>query len=254
MYFSSYLPKTPTPPKYYRTFQKQQQPTSSIVRAASIPQGAAAKSPQQLNNPIHAWAQGSKSVRVMDRGGETGLSAYMRLPPEQYSILDANIIQYLGNDRFQLNVPRLDLIMNVWVKPIVDVEVTVSPDMVRVRAYNCIVDGPPVIKSLNEKFCFSLWLNLSHMPAQNASRNGNQRSQYGEIRGKARLDVWSENIPQLMLIPKEVIQSTVNLVLDQCMQAFLTLFMQRLANDSNQWQKSPKYRKQREETAFTAVS
>eukprot|EP00967_Tisochrysis_lutea_P005097 scaffold6049_cov16-Tisochrysis_lutea.AAC.4 len=44
-----------------------------------------------------------------DRGGDVSLSRYMTLPVEQYFVLDPSQIRHIGNNRFMLKVPRINV-------------------------------------------------------------------------------------------------------------------------------------------------
>ncbi len=44
---------------------------------------------------------------MQDAGGETGLDSYMRMPVEQYALLEPKLIQAAGGGRFVLTVPRI---------------------------------------------------------------------------------------------------------------------------------------------------
>ncbi len=49
------------------------------------------------------------AIWVQDRGGETGLNAYMQLPVEQYWTLNPGMIRQLGGNCFALQVPRISV-------------------------------------------------------------------------------------------------------------------------------------------------
>eukprot|EP01024_Parvocaulis_polyphysoides_P034923 TRINITY_DN30923_c0_g1_i1.p2 TRINITY_DN30923_c0_g1~~TRINITY_DN30923_c0_g1_i1.p2 ORF type:complete len:258 (+),score=14.64 TRINITY_DN30923_c0_g1_i1:205-978(+) len=236
---------------------------SVVARATQSPTGTFQEnfigtSPQDLNNPIHSWASAVKTIRVQDFGEQNGLTAYMRLPPEQYDLLDRSLISYYGGNKFSLRVPRID-IFNLWVEPRIDMEVDVNNDRVLAKAYNCVVDGPPVIQSINSKFCFKLTLKITHVPARELqlqlrnSQYGNNQFGYGQMKGDLRLDVWCENVPPLTIFPDELVQGSVNLALDQGVNTMLNIFLERLGRDSEVWQKSPAYRQERREKAATAI-
>jgi hypothetical protein len=46
---------------------------------------------------------------LQDYGGDVALSTYMRLPIEQYFVLNPSQITFIGGSRFQLHVPRINV-------------------------------------------------------------------------------------------------------------------------------------------------
>ena len=58
------------------------------------------------------------------KSADVSLATYMRLPVEQYFVLDTATIVSLGGNRFLLRVPRLSF-FHVWVEP--EIEVSVCP-------------------------------------------------------------------------------------------------------------------------------
>ena len=62
-----------------------------------------------LKNPARIGCSSAAFFEVDDTcEQETSLDTYMRLPVEQYFILDPSMIEPLGENRFKLQVPRLN--------------------------------------------------------------------------------------------------------------------------------------------------
>jgi len=104
-----------------------------------------------LDSPARVHTSGSATVRVRDAGGDVSLDAYLRLPVEQYYILDPNQISFLEANRFQLSVPRINL-LGVTLEPRIEVAVTTRADAVVLHATRCQLRGSGPLAALDEKF------------------------------------------------------------------------------------------------------
>lgn len=67
----------------------------------------------------------------------------------------------------------------------------------------------------------------------------------GEIRGSAKLDVWSEVIPPFTLMPRPALEASCNVVMSGLVNSLLPLFLRRLAADYDKWANSEAYRTER---------
>ena len=77
--------------------------------------------PPRLNDPANIGSCCEGQANVMDAGPGPGhLENYMRLPVEQYAVLDGANISRLGPNLFKLVVPRLEF-FDVWIEPELEV-------------------------------------------------------------------------------------------------------------------------------------
>jgi Protein of unknown function (DUF1997) len=100
---------------------------------------------------------------------DTSLDAYMRLPVEQYYILDPSTISFLSGSTFVLRVPRLQL-LGASLAPVIQVHVQAEQDAVMLQATDCQLNASGVIGGLDDRFAmvFSTRLTWASklLPAQ----------------------------------------------------------------------------------------
>eukprot|EP00882_Tetradesmus_deserticola_P020094 GHRQ01021653.1.p1 GENE.GHRQ01021653.1~~GHRQ01021653.1.p1 ORF type:complete len:180 (+),score=65.66 GHRQ01021653.1:250-789(+) len=147
---------------------RQRTPCGSAAHAAVAEQQVAAAPPklqrhELLNNPAEIGSNGTATVRVKDMGhalaSSTGedisLDAYMRLPVEQYYILDPKQIQFVSGNRFILSVPRIQL-LGASLQPVIEVEVTSERDAVLLRSTDCQLNATGIMGALDSKFAMQV--------------------------------------------------------------------------------------------------
>jgi hypothetical protein len=100
------------------------------------------------------------------------LDAYMRLPVEQYYILDPSQIQFLSGNMFILSVPKINL-LTATLQPVIQVQVTSAPDAVVLQAVDCQLNATGILGDLDSKFAMQFTTKLtwnsqphSHVPQQ----------------------------------------------------------------------------------------
>ncbi|KAI8465071.1 MAG: hypothetical protein J3K34DRAFT_461617 [Monoraphidium minutum] len=107
-----------------------------------------------LSRPARLAASGRAACAVADAGGGVSLDAYMRLPVEQYYILDPRQIRFLESSRFQLSVPRISL-LGASLEPLIDVEVSGRGDAVLLTSTRCRLRGSGPLAGLDDKFAMA---------------------------------------------------------------------------------------------------
>ena len=128
-----------------------------------------------LKNPAHIGAKASAVARLNDLQEDVSLDTYMRLPIEQYYILDPNQIQFLQGNRFILSVPRIDL-FGSWLEPSIEVEVFTQPDAVTLVADHCQIKGTGPLASLNGRFALSFTTRLTWNSQASSSSSQQSRA------------------------------------------------------------------------------
>ena len=204
--------------------------------------------------------------RPQDTGGATSLDRYMNLPTDQYYEIDPSMILPLGDSRFLLKVPRIQ-ILALWMEPEVEVGVTVlatTPQRVVLEATRCSLVGSDLIRQLrlDEKFALhfvteltwggggSLGSSGSTSSSSSSSSAGGDGSATGvpreaEIQANLELEVWSEVVGVFNLLPREALVSLVNGILRTLMSSLLPLFVRKLGSDYEHWARDPEYRRRR---------
>ncbi|CAD7699587.1 unnamed protein product [Ostreobium quekettii] len=229
-----------------------------------------AESRDALRDPAHVYATKSMEVAVRDPGGEAGLDAYMRLPVTKYNVLDSKLIQFLGGNRFRLQVPKINL-LNVWIEPlaIVTVDHLSNPPRVVMKTESCWMEGSDVLDALNlnKRFCLDFEATLTWQARSPAPTAGSSPSQHRvnstgrslggsvrpKIRGDTRLDVWCEVVPPFTLMPRPIMEASCNTGLDALMQMLLPMFMSKLSGDYREWAADAAYRRHRSTVALKPV-
>jgi len=181
-----------------------------------------------LRKPVHLCISHSKSNTVKDYGGEVSIDRYMRLPVEQYSMLNESLITRNPNDpdKFILQVPPLS-ILSVWIQPSVEVSVETLEDRVELKAANCHIDGSNTIikMGLDKRFEFEA---ISTMQWKS---DGN----LAEVTMSGSLNVWCEKLPPFNLMPTAILQSASNAVLRAAIITIQRIFMKNLIKDYEIW-------------------
>lgn len=174
-----------------------------------------------------------------------GIENYMTLPPEQYSALDPNLISHLEKNRFRLRVPKLKL-YGLWVAPVVDIVATQldNPARVVLTSENCTLHGSDWVRrvQLNNFFTVKFQTVLSW----NSSRAVFQKGDTASITGTVFLEVFTRVIPPFNLIPRPMLEGSVNAILRGLIRTMLPFFMHRLAADYRRWATDEEYRAFRE--------
>lgn len=178
------------------------------------------------------------------------MEKYMRLPVEQYSVLDPKLITMLGEDRFQLKVPRID-VMNIWIEPMATVKVTQpeNPPRVNLKTETCEINGSKELKDLHLDGRFYMVFEAELQWENGTPANGGR----GKMIANSSIDVWCEVEPPFNLMPKEILESTCNVAMDGLMKTLLPIFMSNLSNDYRQWGTSESYRIERTQTTWATM-
>lgn len=231
------------------------------ARAQATASGSATRSAgdvKDLKNPAHIKARGKMSRAVKDFGGTGSLENYMRLPVEQYSVLDPKLIKMLGEDRFELKVPRID-VMGIWIEPLATVKVTQfeNPPRVNLKTEYCEINGSDELRNLHldGKFFMLFEANLQWENGIVGTTTNGSRSQaaMGKMIAASSIDVYAEVQPPFNLMPKEILESTCNIAMDGLMSTLLPLFMSNLSNDYREWATSETYRTKRAQPTWATL-
>ncbi|KAK9810001.1 hypothetical protein WJX72_003183 [[Myrmecia] bisecta] len=217
-----------------------------------------------LHDPAHIGASAVSTIQVQDFDGATALANYMQLPVEQYFELDPELIKPLSGNRYLLKVPRVHL-FNIWVEPLVEVEVQLTSSQVLIQSVNCQIRGSDLVQRirLDERFCLAFTSALSWVSPAAGTSSGNEAAglradvtelpnagtskpqAMGEITGNTCLDVWCETIPPFNVIPRGILEATGNAVLAGLVHSLLPFFMRKLGQDYTRWATDAEYRARR---------
>ena len=225
-------------------------PSLHAPRNAVTAEAATTSSDCNLLDPVRLGGSASATVPVSDFGGSAALDTYMRLSPENYSILDPSMIQPMGGNKFKLVVPRVTL-FSLWLEPTVDITVSEpSPYNPRVLLTSeaCRLAGSELIHrmQLNDRFVLKFATELTWESSEESSTESFgdmslENSPFegkGSITGNLELEILTEVIRPFHLMPRSVLEGTCNAVLKGVISTLLPMFVRRLANDYEIWAKN----------------
>jgi len=248
--------------------------------------GSAVTDVSRLSNPAKIGCTSAAFCEVTGTQGAGSLDRYMRLPVEQYFVLDPNMIQSLGGNRFTCQIPRLNF-FNLWIEPMVEVSVdliepdrdtndggsTIAEPMVRLSAKKCRIRGSPSIETLglDRRFCIDMVVELqwrdqlgrnpsanpsalaSSSGSSSSSRSDKHQSPSGSIRGTSNLQVWCEVVPPFHMMPRGILESTCSAVLSATVGAMFPAFLKGLGKDYEKWSVDENYRSERAARSISAT-
>ena len=204
---------TVPPPQQQKQQQHDKQHDKQQQQQQQPPRSASGR---VLRDPARLTAQSSASVSVADAGGAVALGAYMRLPVEQYYVLDPSQISALdggdsvgggsGAGRFELRVPRVSL-LGASLEPVLEVEVAPRDDAVVLRATRCRLRGEGALAGLDQRFALSFatvitWragaaeagagVTGAQQQQQQQQQQQKQPARMGTLTGSASIEVFCE--------------------------------------------------------------
>ncbi|WIA38300.1 hypothetical protein OEZ86_001640 [Tetradesmus obliquus] len=122
-------------------------------------------------------------------GEDISLDAYMRLPVEQYYILDPKQIQFVAGNRFILSVPRIQL-LGASLQPVIEVCVTGEDDAVLLQATDCQLNATGIMGALDSKFAMQFQTRLT-WTSHTHSRLPNHQQQHQQFQLSADYAKWA---------------------------------------------------------------
>jgi len=199
--------------------------------------------PARLSDPANIGCCAEGATTVMDAGPGAGhLEEYMRLPVEQYAVLDGANIERLTANTFRLTVPRLEF-FDAWIEPVLEVEVNLQsrpgqhPKVV-MTARHCKIHGSDFVEqfNLNKKFEMAFRAELKWRANQHLG--GGQ----AKLMCKTGLEVYCEVTPPFNVLPRATLESGCNAVLGTFSPMIMRLFLSKLADDYSRWSTDEQYR------------
>lgn len=186
-----------------------------------------------LDDPARLHASHRTKVKVRDVGGKGALDTYMRLPVEQYSIIDPQRVTRAGVDEFELRVGKLEY-LGVTLDPIITAKASLvegEEPHVHIRSTDCVLNAGGVLGrfDLDDRF----HMQMSTKLFWEAGTNGK-----GKLQGDCAVDVWCEVIPPFQRVPRSVLEGSCNSVMKGIVCILLPSFMKFLRDDYVQWSSS----------------
>lgn len=149
----------------------------------------------------------------------------MRLPVEQYSVLDAERIERLEGGVFRCYLPKLQMFRFI-IEPVITVQVLgFEEGGCSIEVISADVQGSPAVVRANSKF-------------EIASKNVVSWEELPEgkkmIHSDTTLSVALE-VPRWFMIPDQSIKSTGNFVLSKTLNQVVPRFLTQLRGDYDKW-------------------
>jgi len=202
--------------------------------------------PSRLSDPANIGVCVEGYVGVTDAGPGPGhLENYMRLPVEQYAVLDGANITRVGRNDFKLAVPRIEF-FDIWIEPVLEVtvefeEAADAPPKVVMRAKRCNISGSRWIEDMriNDKFEMDFRAELRWKAAAGSCGGP------GKLFCKTALEVYCEALQPFAVLPRPTLEGSCNAVLSTFGPSIMRLFLEKLSQDYHRWSRDSSYRELR---------
>ncbi|CAI5534170.1 unnamed protein product [Closterium sp. Naga37s-1] len=159
----------------------------------------------------------SQQVQLDEK--EKPLAEYMTLPASQYSVLDAERIERVDSSTFRCYAHRVQF-FSVEICPVLLVRVDEEADGCTIRLLSATLDGSPIVKSQNKKFRSSMVNRVRWAPDPSSPSS---RLIMSETTLKSAVEV---PVP-FRMIPREVIESAGNKLLEQILKVAVPRFLEQ---------------------------
>ncbi|CAI5458172.1 unnamed protein product [Closterium sp. Yama58-4] len=178
-------------------------------------------------NWAHMSATWSQQVQLDEK--EKPLAEYMTLPASQYSVLDAERIERVDSSTFRCYAHRAQF-FSVEICPVLLVRVDEEADGCTIRLLSATLDGSPIVKSQNKKFRSSM-VNRVRWAPDPSSPSSSSRLIMSDTTLKSSVEV---PVP-FRMIPRDVIESAGNKLLEQILKVAVPRFLEQLKKDYEAW-------------------
>ena len=152
----------------------------------------------------------------------------MALPVSQYSVLDAQRIERLGEDTFRCYVDGFKF-LTLKVEPVVDVCVTVGPRGPTVTLLGARLAGSPRAEAVNDKFAVTR-VNAVRWEEEGESGLGRRIRSDASIELALEVPGWAG-----ALLPMPALEAAGGRVMQRVLDAMVPRFLAQLAVDYGAW-------------------
>ncbi|GJP38883.1 hypothetical protein CLOM_g23291 [Closterium sp. NIES-68] len=167
----------------------------------------------------------SQQVQLDEK--EKPLAEYMTLPASQYSVLDAERIERVDGSTFRCYAHRVKF-FTVEVCPVLLVRVDEEADGCTIRLLSATLDGSPIVKEQNKKFRASMVNRVRWAPDPSSPSSR-------LIMSHTTLQSSVEVPTAFRVIPRDVIESAGNKLLEQILKVAVPRFLDQLKKDYAAW-------------------
>lgn len=171
-----------------------------------------------------AYFSAEKAGKRTIQEGQRPLADYMALPVGQYSILDANQVERLGDSTFKCYVDAVNFFGFV-VKPIVTVDVKANKSGCYIKMLDCELDGSDIIRAGNDRFDAKMWNRVTW----------EQKGDEKRITSDTGIDI-AVLVPRMFsLVPIPIVERVGSSILRQVLNLSVPRFLQQLDKDYRVW-------------------
>lgn len=183
----------------------------------------------------HLFATGKVAQRVTPT--TRSLEQYMLLPVAGYALMPmppgTALKRVPGSaDLFELEAPSLKF-FNVEVKPIIVSRVAPTPNAVFISSQQCVIRGSPMVNQLGLNDIFALDVQVQFTWSGNT------------IYSKSDIKVDVAVPPMFRMLPKDLVISTGNGVMQTALNLIQQEFLKSLGKDFERWSRDDDYFAQR---------
>ena len=165
----------------------------------------------------------------------------MALPVSQYSVLDAQRIERLGEDTFRCYVDGFSF-LTLRVEPVVDVSVTVGPRGPTVTLLGARLTGSPRAEAVNDKFAVTM-VNAVRWEEEEGGAGGKGGQGASPTPTPSRLSIRSSASIELALdvpgwaglLPVPALEAAGGRVMQRVLDAMVPRFLAQLSLDYSAW-------------------
>ncbi|CAM9324983.1 unnamed protein product [Choristocarpus tenellus] len=194
-----------------------------------------------LENGKHVQWTASKSSMVNVEEGPRKLSAYLALPPTEYSLLDPKMIKRTSEDTFQMNCGTLNF-FGTKVNPILFMKVIVNEKegMANIMIEKVELEGSPSIRNASGTFSVSSTtiVSSSDVEVEKGGVFGRGRGSGGKgnksLRTQASIEI-DILVPNENFIPHGVLRRTGSFLMQRVLDVGLPQFTRFLRRDYGRW-------------------
>lgn len=161
--------------------------------------------------------------------GTRSLKDYMSLPPSEYSVLDAEKVQRIGDSTFRCELAQLNF-LGVSIQPVLTAEVNVKLDGsgTFIRVVDAELRGAKVAEVASDSFMVLSENDVSW------THTGAEDDPLKEISSKTSVEVHIL-LPSWFFFSVESTNRTGNFVVKQVVQQVVPRFLQQLKSDYEVW-------------------
>ncbi|KAK3232613.1 hypothetical protein CYMTET_57030 [Cymbomonas tetramitiformis] len=169
--------------------------------------------------------------------GNRPLREYMSLPPSEYSVLDAEKVQRIGESTFKCELAGIDF-LGLVVQPVLTAEVDVRPDGsgCTIKVIDAKILGSTAVEIANDSFQISSTnvVSWEEAPAAEEEEEEEDSTERKRIKSETEVEV-KIIVPAWFPFTVASVERTGNFVMRQVVSQVVPRFLKQLSEDYGTW-------------------